>query len=51
MDGEPQEQREQRLKELWRTLDIKRTGKLDMSDLKVGLAKMNHRELIQSPQQ
>ncbi|KAK3706955.1 hypothetical protein LTR37_012454 [Vermiconidia calcicola] len=42
MDGESKEQREARLKELWRQLDVKREGRLDTSSLKVGLAKMNH---------
>jgi solute carrier family 25 (mitochondrial phosphate transporter), member 23/24/25/41 len=44
MDGESQEQREERLKELWYQLDSKRTGRLDLPALKLGLAKMNHRE-------
>ncbi|KAK5165463.1 uncharacterized protein LTR77_008992 [Saxophila tyrrhenica] len=42
MDAESPAQREERLKELWHTLDTKRSGRLDITDLKVGLAKMNH---------
>jgi hypothetical protein len=45
MDGESPQQREERLKELWHTLDVKRTGKLGMAELKIGLAKMNHRTI------
>ena len=44
MEGESQEQREKRLKALWYQLDVKRRGYLDLPALKVGLAKMNHRE-------
>lgn len=44
MDGESAEQREHRLKTLWRTLDTKRNGYLDLPALKTGLAQMNHRE-------
>ena len=43
MDGESQEHREQRLKSLWLQLDSKRKGFLELSDLKTGLSKMNHR--------
>ena len=46
MDGESPEQREQRLKTLWYKLDTKRKGYLDLSNLKSGLQKMNHRELL-----
>ena len=49
MDGELHDeslqQREERLKTLWRQLDVKRQGTLDTSSLKVGLSRMNHREL------
>ena len=44
MDGESPQQREERLKDLWHQLDVKRKGKLDSGDLKLGLSKMNHRE-------
>lgn len=44
MDGESEAQREERLKSLWRQLDIQRKGYLDLSNLKSGLQKMNHRE-------
>jgi solute carrier family 25 phosphate transporter 23/24/25/41 len=44
MDGESEEHREQRLQSLWRKLDIKRKGYLDLPALKSGLAQMNHRE-------
>lgn len=49
MDGESPQQREERLKELWLQLDVKRKGKLNTGDLKVGLARMNHRKLYISP--
>lgn len=48
MDGESQAQREQRLQQLWRKLDVRRNGSLDYADLKQGLEKMQHRELVQS---
>ena len=44
MEGESESQREERLRSLWRQLDTTRKGYLDMSGLKTGLAKMNHRE-------
>lgn len=44
MDGESKEQREERLRLLWKKLDVKRQGSLDMAALKSGLAQMNHRE-------
>lgn len=44
MDGESQAQREQRLQQLWRKLDVRRTGSLDYADLKHGLEGMQHRE-------
>ena len=51
MDGESPQQREERLKELWRQLDVKRQGTLDVASLKVGLSKMNHREPSHRPEQ
>lgn len=46
MDGETEAQREERLKSLWRQLDTKRKGYLDLPALKEGLQKMNHREPV-----
>ncbi len=46
MDGESPQAREERLNGLWYQLDVKRKGRLDTGDLKVGLTKMNHRELV-----
>ena len=44
MDGESDEQREERLRALWNKLDLKRKGSLDLPALKSGLAQMNHRK-------
>lgn len=46
MDDESAAAREERHKKLWRELDIKRKGYLEMPDLRSGLAQMNHREYI-----
>lgn len=46
MDGESEAQREERLQALWRQLDTKRKGYLDIPALKSGLAQMNHRKYI-----
>lgn len=45
MDGESEAQREERLQSLWRQLDTRRKGYLDLQALKTGLAQMNHRKL------
>ena len=42
MDGESQQQREERLQSLWKQLDRKNKGTLDLAALKQGLAQMNH---------
>ena len=47
MDGESAAQREQRLQGLWRQLDTKRKGYLDLPNLKSGLQQMNHRMPLQ----
>ena len=48
MDGESAAEREERLQALWRQLDTKRKGYLDLPALKSGLAQMNHREFSSS---
>jgi len=40
--GESEEQREERLRTLWRKLDTKQKGTLDLPALKNGLGQMNH---------
>ncbi|EMC91523.1 hypothetical protein BAUCODRAFT_295816 [Baudoinia panamericana UAMH 10762] len=42
MDGESSAQREARLRELWKRLDVKHTGTLDLPALKAGLQSINH---------
>jgi solute carrier family 25 phosphate transporter 23/24/25/41 len=44
MEGESQDEREKRLEKLWRTLDTRDEGQLDLNGLKKGLRKMDHRE-------
>ncbi len=42
MNGESHEHREQRIKELWHTLDTRSEGHLDLPVLKKGLRKIDH---------
>ncbi|KAK1050194.1 hypothetical protein LTS16_003178 [Friedmanniomyces endolithicus] len=42
MDGESTEQRDARLRDLWRRLDVRKKGSLDMPALKSGLQSINH---------
>lgn len=42
MDGESQEERDRRLRELWDKLDARHRGAIDLPDLKAGLQRMNH---------
>ncbi|KAK7905908.1 hypothetical protein LTR67_000632 [Exophiala xenobiotica] len=42
MNGESYEHREQRIQELWRTLDTRSEGHLDLPGLKKGLRKIDH---------
>ena len=44
MEEESAAHREERLQALWRQLDTKRKGYLDIPALKSGLAQMNHRK-------
>ena len=44
MDGESQNAQDARVEKLWRTLDTKKEGALDLNGLKKGLKKMDHRE-------
>ncbi|KIW21017.1 hypothetical protein PV08_01596 [Exophiala spinifera] len=42
MNGESYEHREQRIQELWQTLDTRNEGQLDLGALKKGLRKIDH---------
>lgn len=42
MNGESHEHRDQRIRELWRTLDTHDAGQLDLPALKKGLRKIDH---------
>ncbi|KAK5687446.1 hypothetical protein LTS10_001584 [Elasticomyces elasticus] len=42
MNGESAEEREGRLRDLWRRLDVRKKGSLDMPALKSGLQNINH---------
>lgn len=43
MEPEPPTARDARVEELWQTLDTRKEGALDLSGLKKGLKKMDHR--------
>jgi hypothetical protein len=50
MDKETEAHREERLHALWRQLDPKKTGSLDLASLKEGLTQMQHRKhIVASP--
>ncbi|KAL9105290.1 MAG: hypothetical protein Q9227_009505 [Pyrenula ochraceoflavens] len=42
MDGESQNARDTRIESLWRTLDTKKEGQIDINGLRKGLKKMDH---------
>jgi solute carrier family 25 phosphate transporter 23/24/25/41 len=44
MLGESQNSRDARVEKLWKILDTKGKGCLDLNDLKAGLKKLDHRE-------
>ena len=44
MDLEDQSARDARVDKLWRTLDTRNEGQLDLNGLKTGLRKMDHRK-------
>jgi len=44
MDGESQNAQDARVEQLWRALDTRKEGQLDLNGLKRGLRKMDHRE-------
>ena len=46
MDGEDQAAQDARVEKLWKTLDTRNEGQLNLSGLKKGLAKIDHRVLI-----
>ena len=46
MDGEPPNARDERVRRLWRKLDTRDQGHLDLEGLKEGLRKLDHRELF-----
>ncbi len=50
MDGETQNAQDARVEQLWRTLDTRKEGQLDLNGLKKGLRKMDHRETYGLPQ-
>jgi solute carrier family 25 phosphate transporter 23/24/25/41 len=50
MDGETQNAQDARVEQLWRTLDTRKEGHLDLNGLKKGLRKMDHREIYGLPQ-
>lgn len=50
MDGESQNAQDARVEQLWRTLDTRKEGQLDLNGLKKGLRKMDHREAYILPQ-
>lgn len=50
MDGESQNAQDARVEQLWRTLDTRKEGQLDLNGLKKGLRKMDHRETYGLPQ-
>jgi len=43
LPGETQNERDSRIEDLWQKLDLKKKGKLDLSGLKKGLSKIDHR--------
>lgn len=43
MKEKPEKEQEERLKELWSTLDSGGDGQIDINGLKKGLKKMDHR--------
>lgn len=43
MDGESQDERAQRIEGLWRKLDTRQEGQLDLTGLQKGLRKIDHR--------
>lgn len=48
MDGESDKERDDRLEELWKTLDSKGDGQIDMNGLKKGLKRLDHRMTVAS---
>jgi solute carrier family 25 (mitochondrial phosphate transporter), member 23/24/25/41 len=43
MESESQDEREARLQKLWKKLDTRDEGQIDLNGLKKGLRKMDHR--------
>lgn len=43
--GESKDERDERVARLWETLDTRKEGHIDLSGLKKGLKKIDHREL------
>lgn len=43
MESEDQKARDERVKNLWRTLDTRKEGQLSLNGLKNGLKKLDHR--------
>lgn len=46
MDGEDQSSQDARVERLWRVLDTRKEGHLNLNGLKKGLSKMDHRTRV-----
>lgn len=46
---ESKDEREKRVDKLWETLDTRKEGHIDLTGLKKGLKKIDHREFDQVP--
>lgn len=47
--GESKDERDKRVDKLWETLDARKEGHIDLTGLKKGLKKIDHREFDQVP--
>lgn len=47
--GESKDERDKRVDKLWETLDTRKEGHIDLTELKKGLKKIDHREFDQAP--
>lgn len=47
--GESKDERDKRVDKLWETLDTRKEGHIDLTGLKKGLKKIDHREFDQVP--
>lgn len=44
--GESKDERDERVARLWETLDTRKEGHIDLTGLKKGLKKIDHREFV-----